>query len=373
MTSVRDVCNWLKELAPLQLAEEWDNVGLLLGNETAEIKRMITCLTLTSEVAAEAVSSGTGLILTHHPVLFKAVKRITADTAEGKMLLQLIRHEIAVYSPHTAWDNSASGINQQLAELLELQEIKPLRAQAAADQMKIVTFVPAQQLDQVREAIWNAGAGVIGNYQKCSFNLQGTGTFYGSDAANPVVGQSGRLEQVEEVRLEVVCSAKLLEQVLTALRLTHPYEEPAVDVYPLKSPAPGGGSGRTGTLAVPITLAELNRRIGSLLRQPYVQFVGDPSRLVTRVGIACGAAAEFLRDARRAGCQAFLTGEARFHSCLEAREHDMGMILPGHYATERFAMETLARRLSQAFPEIGVTASEQEQDPLRWTPGSHAI
>jgi len=373
MTTVRDVCNALKAIAPLQLAKDWDNVGLLVGDETAEIRRVITCLTLTYEVAAEAVSTGAGLIVTHHPILFKPVKRITANNAEGKTLLLLIRHGIAVYSSHTAWDNSLSGINQQLAQLLELEEIKPLRARAPADQVKIVTFVPQPQLDQVRDAIWNSGAGVIGNYQKCSFNLSGTGTFYGSDASNPVVGQAGRLEQVEEVRLEVVCSSELLERALTALRLTHPYEEPAVDIYPLKSPSDGGGSGRIGTLETPTTLDVLNRRVAKVLRQPYVQFVGDPKLIVARVGIACGAAAEFLRDARRADCQAFLTGEARFHSCLEAREYGIGMILPGHYATERFAMETLAERLNQEFPEIAVTASEHEQDPLCLAPTADPV
>lgn len=365
MTTVFDVCNHLKAIAPLNLAEDWDNVGLLLGDDSHEITRAMTCLTLTSDVAAEAAANGTGLIVTHHPILFKPVKKITADTAEGRTLLTLLCHGVAVYSPHTAWDNSDSGINQQLAELLELKEVAPLRPRAAAEHLKLVTFVPEAQLDQVRQAVWDAGAGTIGNYHHCSFNLQGTGTFFGSEHTNPAVGQAGQLEVVEEVRLEIICPTKLLDRALSALKSAHPYEEPAVDVFAVKSLPDGTGSGRVGNLPQSMTLGTLNQIIAERLRQPAVQFVGDPSTPIKRLGIACGAAAEFLRDAHRFGCQALLTGEARFHACLEAVELGMGMILPGHFATERFAMETMAERLTREFPNIVVTASASERDPVQ--------
>jgi len=208
-------------------------------------------------------------------------------------------------------------------------------------------------------------AGVIGNYERCSFNLPGTGTFYGTDGTNPAVGQAGRLEQVEEIRLEMICTAGRLDRALIALRAAHPYEEPAIDVFSVKTLSHGEGSGRMGNLARPITLGDLSRLVADQLRQPQTQFVGDPSRTVTRIGIACGAAAEYLRDAHRAGCQALLTGEARFHACLEAEELGIGLVLPGHYATERFAMETLAQQLNQQFSDLMVSASEREQDPLK--------
>ena len=233
------------------------------------------------------------------------------------------------------------------------------------EQVKLVTFVPRSAVDQVRQALWNAGAGVIGNYQQCSFNVQGTGTFLGSESTNPVVGQAGRFEHVDEVRVEMVCAAKGIDRTLAALRAAHPYEEPAVDVYSLKSVTDGTGAGRFGTFSTPMTLAELTRIVAQRLKQPDIQFVGDPSLEITRLGIACGAAAEYLRDAHRIGCQAFLTGEARFHSCLEARDLGVGMVLPGHYATERFSMEELARRLSKAFPHLQVTPSEVERDPVQ--------
>ena len=164
--------------------------------------------------------------------------------------------------------------------------------------------------------------------------------------------------------MEVVCPSRLLDRALTALRMVHPYEEPAVDVFSVKAVSDGSGAGRFGTLTKPMMLHELNHIVSERLRQPHLQFVGEPSLVIERLGIACGAAAEFLRDAHRAGCQALLTGEARFHACLEARELGLAMILPGHYATERFAMESLAHRLGQKFPSLVVTASQDERDPV---------
>jgi hypothetical protein len=281
------------------------------------------------------------------------------------MLLKLMRHAIAVYSPHTAYDNAATGINQQLAELLELTDIAPLRTLPAGDQFKVVTFVPEGQLHQVRRAMWDAGGGNIGNYRDCSFNLWGQGTFFGSEESNPTVGQAGQLEQVDEVRVEVVCPSARLDHLLAELRKAHPYEEPAIDVFPLKSFPARIGSGRWGRLPHPMSLGELNRIASIRLNQPQVDYVGDLSSRIEFLGIACGAAAEYLRDARRVGCQALLTGEARFHACLEARDLHMSMILPGHYATERPAMETLATRLATQFPGLVATASEKETDPVR--------
>lgn len=369
MHTVRDVCRHLQQLAPLSLAEDWDNVGLLLGDEATEVARALTCLTLTPDVADEAIQVGARLVVTHHPVLFKPVKKLNAATSEGRMLLKLMRHGVAVYSPHTAYDNAPTGINQQLAELLELKDIAPLRprpASAPGELCKLITYVPEGQYEAVRRAMWDAGAGGIGSYRDCSFNVRGIGTFYGLDDSNPAVGQAGRLEQVEEMRVEVICPASRLSAAVAALREAHPYEVPAIDVLPLVAMPDGSGAGRWGTLPRPMTLRELNRLVAERLRQPNVQFVGEPSQRIESLGIACGAAAEFLRDAHRAGCQALLTGEARFHACLEARDLGMSLILPGHYATERPAMEELARRLVIQFPGLIATASDKERDPVRF-------
>ncbi len=264
---LQDVLTFLRTFAPPSLAEPWDNTGLLIGREAGAVTTVLTCLSLTPEVAQEAVARQVQLIVTHHPILFRPVQRITGETAEGGMLLDLIRAGIGVYAPHTSYDSARTGINQQLAESLQLQAVAPLRLSAEGD---------------------------------------------------------------------------------------------------VSSDLDGLGSGRWGHLAQPITLDAFVEMTKCALGVAHTQYVGAPSRMVQRVGIACGAAAEFMADAAQQGCDVLLTGEARFHACLEARVLDIALVLPGHYATERPAMESLAVILQDQFPELDVFASQTETDPIRW-------
>lgn len=239
----------LERMLPLRLAAEWDNVGLLLGERDGAVDRVMTCLTVTPTTAAEAVERRASMIVSHHPVLFRAVKRLTGDTTEGRMLLALARAGVAVYSPHTAFDNARGGINEQIATRLGLTALAPLRpGRGGARQVKLVVFVPDSDLARVSDALFAAGAGRIGEYRECSFRLAGTGTFHGSEAANPTVGQKGRREEISEWRLEVVCPESRLSAVVTALRQAHSYEEPAFDLYPLQAAPDSLGDGRVGEL-----------------------------------------------------------------------------------------------------------------------------
>jgi dinuclear metal center YbgI/SA1388 family protein len=364
MSKIAEVCSFLDVFAPRRLAAEWDNVGLLMGDRTGPCERVLTCLTVTPESADEAIARRAELIVTHHPVLFRPTKRLTADSPEGAMLWRLARAGVAVYSPHTAFDNTSRGINARLAELLDLRDVVPLRKSTPAGSCKVVVFVPVKDLDAVASALFKAGAGQIGNYQECSFRLEGTGTFFGNDAANPSVGQKGRREEVREFRLEAVCPLDRVDAVIAAMRRSHSYEEPAYDVYPLSGPPSKEGEGRLGLLSAAITLGEFAALVKQKLRSRLVELAGDPRRGVRKVALACGAAGEFQRDAIRAGADVFLTGEARFHDCLAARASGIGLVLAGHYATERFAVEELAQAIKQEFDELEVWASERESDPL---------
>jgi dinuclear metal center YbgI/SA1388 family protein len=367
MLTVATVVAYLKGLAPPALAASWDNVGLLLGDEAAPVRRILTCLTVTPDSAAEAVEAGAQLIVSHHPILFRAVQRLTAADPEGKMLLSLARAGIAVYSPHTAFDNTPGGINDLLAQRLGLTDVAPLRRRTAAPQCKLVVFVPDADLQRVSDAVFAAGAGHIGQYSQCSFRLPGTGTFFGSDATNPTVGQKGRREEVNEWRLEVICPEASVSEIIAALRRAHSYEEPAFDVYPLKAMPSGAGEGRTGQLPRPLPLRELAQAVKTALGAQAVPAAGDPAKPIERVALACGAAGEYLADAVRVGAGAFLTGEMRFHDLLAAQAQGVGVLLPGHYATERCGMEDLAGRLKKQFPEAEVWASRKERDPLNWS------
>jgi dinuclear metal center YbgI/SA1388 family protein len=364
MPSVAVAAEYLDQFAPRSLAAQWDNVGLLLGDPAVEVRRILTCLTVTPESAAEAIADGAQLIVSHHPILFRPIQQLTTDTPEGRMLLSLARAGVAVYSPHTAFDNAAGGINDLLAQRLGLRELVPLRPGAGTHQCKIVVFVPESDLARVSDALFAAGAGNIGQYSQCSFRLAGTGTFYGSAATNPTVGQKGRREEASEWRLEAVCPESRIHQAIAAMREAHSYEEPAYDVYSLRSQHGPGGEGRLGKLPKASSVAEVAGTVKAMLNAQLVQTVGDPGRSIERVAIACGAGAEFVGDAARAGADALLTGEARFHDCLAAQSWGLALILPGHYASERLGAEELALRLGRQWPELEVWASRHEQDPI---------
>ncbi len=365
MLSLDDILQHLEEIAPLHLAEEWDNVGLLLGERARQVERIMTCLTVTPESAAEAIDEGAGLIISHHPVLFRPVQRLTDASPEGRMLLGVIRAGVAVYSPHTAYDNAPGGINDLLAERLGLSDVRPLRSTRTGAECKIIVFVPESDLGKVSDALFHAGAGRIGQYRECSFRSPGTGTFFGLDSASPTIGQKGRREEVGEWRLEVVCPADRIDSVIGAMRRAHSYEEPAFDVYPLGSKPGTGGSGRVGVIGAPVALEEIAGRVKKTLGAPHIQMVGNAERTVRSVAIACGAGGEFRSDAVQAKADVFVTGEMRFHEFLAAQAEGLALVLPGHYATERPGVDRLAERLQAQWPKIRVWASRHERDPVR--------
>lgn len=366
MPTVAAIAADLEISIPPDLAAEWDNVGLLLGDPESSVGRILACLTLTPEVAAEAVEGGYQLVVIHHPILFRGAKKLTTATADGRTVLTLAAAGVAVYSPHTAFDNASGGINDRLADRIGLIDVTPLRRMDGPRQYKVVVFVPEADVGKVSDAMFAAGAGTIGEYRECSFRAAGAGTFYGGPATNPTVGQKGRREDVAEWRLEVVCPEAAVDRVVAAMRSAHSYEEPAFDVYPLRAAAARGGQGRIGRLATGMSLADFAARVRNELKCGPVQIVGDATKPVSRVGIACGAAGEFLPDASRAGADVFLTGEMRFHDYLAAQALGIGLILPGHYATERFAVEELADRLARRWPDVHVAASRRELDPVTW-------
>ncbi|MBI2804576.1 MAG: Nif3-like dinuclear metal center hexameric protein [Planctomycetes bacterium] len=364
MSTVADFMSALQSIAPLALAADWDNVGLLLGDSAAPVQRVMTCLTVTAESVAEAIETRAHLIISHHPILFRAIQQLTTANAEGRMALDLVRAGVAVYSAHTAYDNCAGGINDQLAARIGLTDVGPLRYCDAAAQCKIAVFVPEHDLKKVSDAMFTAGAGHIGQYRECSFRLAGTGTFFGSEATNPTLGVKGQREEVAEWRLEVVCAEHAVDAVVAALRHAHSYEEPAFDVYPLRPMRAPAGEGRLGVLPAAMSLGAFAQLAKTALGASWVQIVGAPEQSVRRVTIACGAAGEFFADAAARQADVFLTGEMRFHDCLAAQTKRIAVVLPGHYATERLGMETLADRLQARFPDATVWPSRRERDPL---------
>ena len=366
MTTVSDIVARLESFAPSSLAEDWDNVGLLWGDQAASIDRIMTCLTVTPTTVEEAVSESVGLIVSHHPAPFRPLQRLISrpDDSQGRSLWALARAGIAVASPHTAFDNAVGGINDLLAERLGLVEVGPLRPARPVGDFKLVVFTPDHDREAVLNAAFSAGAGRIGDYRECSFRTEGTGTFFGEVGTEPTIGSPGRRESVTEWRIEIITPAARLDSVLAAIRAAHSYEEPAIDAYPLRPVPAGPGVGRVGKLPEPVTLEAFARNTSVLLDAPGTAYVGTSKRPIERVAICCGAGDDFVPDAAR-GADVLLTGEARYHRAVEAESLGLGLVLAGHHTTERPGVEALAARLSAAFPELRVHAARTERDPIR--------
>ena len=367
MTTVADLAAWMERFAPKRLAESWDNVGLLLGDPASPVERVMTCLTVTSGTADEAIAGRAEAIVSHHPIFFKGTKDLRADQPETGHLWRLARAGVAVLSPHTSFDNTVNGINDGLARRFGLVEVAPLRVSPGEDWYKLVIFAPRAERSQIIEAATSAGAGELGEYTECSFTTTGIGTFRGSPASNPTIGKAGGdRESVRECRVELLCSGSRRTSVLAAIRAVHSYEEPAIDLIRVDPTWPQTeGSGRVGRLPAPAALGEFAARVARILQAPGTQFVGDPTRPVERVALCCGAGGDFLSDARRASADVFLTGETRYHQALEAAESGIGMIVVGHHASERPGVEDLAKILAREFASLQVWASEAERDPLQ--------
>ena len=227
MTKVSELVSWFDEIAPRSLAADWDNTGLLTGDFTAVVNKVMVCLTLTKEVADEAITQKVQMVITHHPLPFKPIKTLNTGSSEGAILWRLATKGIGVYSLHTRWDDAQGGINESLLEMIGAKNLGPITPSQSKEEVKLVTFVPNESLEKVSEALFEAGAGRIGNYKEVSFTLEGTGTFFGMDQSNPVVGKKGQREKVLEQRLEVVCPSSRLQPIVSALKKSHPYEEPA--------------------------------------------------------------------------------------------------------------------------------------------------
>ena len=355
---LKKVLEVLDELAPLHLAEDWDKVGLHVGDPAWPVGRAMLCIDLTEPVMAEAVRQRVNLIVAYHPPIFGPIERLTNQSQadwKQRIVLDAAQRRIAIYSPHTALDAASDGINQWLCHGLgqgHSEVIEPARSTLQEGvSFKVVTFVPVDKAGGVRSAMAEAGGGHIGDYEVCSFNVPGHGTFRGGADTDPIVGQAGRLETVDELRIEMVCSATSLADMVAALRQAHPYEEPAFDIYRLIEPPTGGeqvGQGRCLTLRSPVSVKTLVGRIKKHLRLAHLQVAvpsgGDRQRSVTTVAVCPGAGESILKRAA-SSADAYLTGEMRHHEVIEAVAQGKVVILAGHTQTERPYLTVYRRRI----------------------------
>lgn len=368
----------MQQIAPPEFAESWDKVGLLAGDREKTVKGpVLLTIDLTEAVLAEAVAETCSAVIAYHPPIWEPLTKITDATPRQRIILRALEAGLAIYSPHTALDAVAGGVTDWLAEGLSgstepgkiAGDCRALTAHTrtpATQQVKIVTFVPGDAVEQIRGALATAGAGIIGDYRLCSFASEGVGTFLGGEGTNPKIGKAGEVHAAAEHRLEMVCGRQSLALALETLRRFHPYEEPAIDVYELLAqPLRTVGAGRRLALDKPTTVSELAQRLKGWIHRDRVRFaLRGEDKPVTFVGIVPGSGASLSRLARAEGCEVFVTGEMSHHDVMGALHAGMSVILGNHTSTERGYLPRLAARLQAALPGASVIVSKADKDPL---------
>ena len=365
MPLLSDVTAALDSLYPPALAEDWDAVGLVVGDPGAEVRRVLLAIDPVKPVVDEALAAGCDLLVTHHPLYLRGTTSVAADDPKGRVVQALVRGGCGLFVAHTNADKAVGGVNDVLAALLGLQDPVPLVPETLP-LSKLVVFVPADSADAVRDAVVAAGAGRLGDYECCSWSTTGTGTFRPLPGASPAVGSVGELTSVEEVRLEAVVATRALPAVVAALRAAHPYETPAFDVVPLSVPAPTG-IGRVGDVA-PTTVGDLASLVESVLPPTLLRVAGDLSAPVRRVAVSGGAGDDLMGAAAAAGAQAYLTADLRHHMTIEAPE-GLALLDASHWATEQPWLSRAADALA-SLVDVEVVVSTLCTDP--WTSRSSA-
>ena len=362
--TLADFISWFEGVIPLSFQEEYDNCGLQVGDLSKEISSVLLTLDVTPEVIYEAAESGSDLIISHHPVIFRPLRRVAGGSNSERSVAAAIKNNVAVYSAHTSFDNYHEGVSHILAEKVGLEKItvlSPLRERLS----KLVTFVPASHADRVRDALFSAGAGQIGRYDRCSFNLQGEGTYRAGEGSDPFAGNVGEYHTEAEVRIEVVLPNHLVSASVKAMLAVHPYEEVAWDLFALENDHQGAGAGAIGTLPAPVAGSELLRKIKELSGQPVIRYSGNPDNIISRVVVCGGAGSEYIKAAARAGADAFVTGDIKYHAFAEA---PAGMLIAdmGHYESEKFSLEVLSRLIQKKFPNFALRFSGVNTNPVNY-------
>jgi dinuclear metal center YbgI/SA1388 family protein len=368
MTTVRDLCDAMESIAPSRFAAEWDNVGLLVGDPRASVARAMLTVDLTREVYSEARALGADAVIAYHPPIFKPVSRLTA----GSIAFDAARDGVAIHAPHTALDAAAGGTNDVLADAVGIDPrarrgVAPPKADRDSS-VKLVTFVPEAHADPVADALFSAGAGRIGAYERCSFRTVGEGTFFApSERTRPVVGQTDRLERVREVRFETVVPLARLDAVLQAHRAAHPYETPAFDLLRLASAPEHPGYGRIGPLTEPAPVATVLARIQRALGVERLLVAGPTEREVRTAAVGAGSTGELLSSVLAQGADLFVLGELRHHDALRAAEAGLTVVMTLHSNSERAALARVRDRLAEALPSLALSLSERDRDPFSFT------
>ncbi len=367
MVYLHQILSALNSLAPWDIAESYDHVGLQVGNKNMPVKRVLAAVDLNREVLDEGIGLAVDGFIVHHPLFFKPFFQVDPASGVGFYLNALLKNDLFLVASHTNLDSSVQGLNRYIAQRLQLKELTTIES-IPGDQYKIVVFVPESHLETVRNSMASAGAGIIGNYSECSFEIRGNGTFRPNHQARPYLGEPGVLETTAEVRLEMVVHRRNLAGIMDSIRKNHPYEEPAFDIYPLFNES-ADGLGCSGVFDSGLRLTDLCRMVQRELGAKYLRVTGDSSRKVQRLAVCTGSGRSILSKVAQQGANAYLTGELNYHDLLFAKEAGLAVIEAGHWTTERCFIPLITGYLEGQFGNSGdfqvISSAAVEAEPYQ--------
>lgn len=362
MTKLKEITNYLENLAPLSLQESYDNAGLIIGDVKSEISSVLVTLDITEEIIDEAIEKKAQLIVAHHPIIFSGLKKITGENYVERSIIKAIKNDIAIYAAHTNLDRVTGGVNGKICEKLKLQNCRILQP-ANGQLKKLVTFIPTKHLHNVREAVFSAGAGNIGNYDSCGFITDGSGSFRGNENSQPFVGNKGEIHTEKEVRFETIFPAYLQGKVIEALLNSHPYEEVAYDIYSLENKHDKIGMGMIGNLAEPISESDFLVQLRDKFNTGVIKHTALLGKQVKKIAVCGGSGSFLLKQAIAAGADFFVTGDFKYHQFFDA-ENKIIIADIGHFESEQFTKELFYELLTKNFPKFAIHLSEANTNPV---------
>ncbi len=361
---INDLLKSITDEAPLSLQESYDNSGLIVGDPESVITKVLLSIDITFEVIAEAVEKKCDLIISHHPLIFKGIKKLTPSDPVSRIVIEAVQNRIAIAAMHTNLDNYQFGVNYQMAKKIGLERFKVLQP-ISNSLRKLVVFCPKSEAEKVRNAIFHAGGGHIGNYDQCSFNAEGLGSFRGNDQTNPFLGTIGELHFEQELRIETVVPSHLVPKVVTAMLEAHPYEEVAYDIIALENKYDGVGSGMIGFLPQPMHPLDFLDMIAEKLEADVLRHSQILNKKISKVAICGGSGSFLLHQAKMAAADAFVTADVKYHDFFDA-DQKLLFIDAGHFETEQFTKELIAEMIQKKFPTFAVLKSEVKTNAVQY-------
>jgi len=361
---LKQITQYLESIAPLAFQESYDNAGLIIGHPDGEISGILITLDITEEILDEAIRKNLNLIVCHHPIVFNGIKKLNGKNYIERCVAKAVKNDIAIYAAHTNLDSVFGGVNSKICEKLNLQNCRIL-APTPNFLKKLVTFVPVADAEKVRKAIFESGAGHIGNYDSCSFNQTGNGTFRGNEQTNPYVGEKNELHTEEETRIETIFPKHLQTKIIQALLQAHPYEEVAYDIYLLDNEYPQSGIGMIGELSEPADELDFLRKLKETFNchvVKHTQLLGKP---IQKVAVCGGSGSTYLSKAMAQKADIFISGDFKYHQFFDA-ENQIIIADIGHYESEQFTKEVFYELLTKKFPRFAVHLSDFSTNPVSY-------